>query len=160
MVLESDLLAVKAGAERDIQALRRQLDEAVTGGNASKAKITELEGQIAQATSTAADVERLTQELAASNSRGEALNKRLADSLRSSLLGRGLKEERVKDLNLEQLELLDGATQDLVPNGGGSRPLDRGGSGGVAPPTNYRDKIRQGVESGELQRIGKSSATS
>lgn len=158
MVPESDLMAVKAQAQRTQTQLQGQIDQLQRDGGATRAQLETLTAELQVAKETVQEVEQLRSQAAAAEQSRDQLNQRLATSLREDLVSKyGYKAEDVKDYKLEQLELLTEALA-KAPSGGQSRSNQprfnsgtNGGSG--SQPATARAKILSAFESGEVRTV-------
>jgi len=151
MVPESDLIAAKAGLQKDIDTSRaelRTLREQLGRETASK---TELEAKLTEQTTLQEKLTQLEKDHAESKTALEAAQKRLLDSKIQSLVAKGLKKESVEKRTEAELDaMLEALT--LVP----SRQYDNGGGKGAGDKSRPRDLYRQALEEGSpsIHRIG------
>ena len=150
LVPESDLLAVKHGAEQEITGLKAQLvtlqasvDSKHQESASARAKVQELETAITVLTGKVTEVETLRSELAASKTSREELERSLLDTRKQTLVSTyGMKLEDVKDYTKDQLAFAEQVLSKAPRGTKGS--YDRGGGAGGQDfaTLSARDKIR------------------
>lgn len=137
-VKESDLLAVKGGAESKQAELQSQLTSLTTERDSHKAKYLEAQAAFEQSEKRFKEYEPfktqvgdLTTKLTATEESGKKLQQRLYDRVKSTLVTvHGVKEELLKDKSLDDLEKLEEHARILGASGQRKANFDGGGGGG------------------------------
>ena len=161
MVPESDLLAVKnslgekltkaeqaaATAIADAEAAKASLSEAQQSKYQLEARVTELETQVKDGTSSKEELERVKGDLTNANKSVEGLTTKVLESRRRELVATfSLNPEVVKDKTLEQLDSFEEALKAVAAAKGIGNFAVGGVTGGGQAPTTGRQKMQAGFE--------------
>jgi len=144
-VKESDLLAVKGGAESkekeyqsQITNLIKERDDAHSNHLKAQAALEQSETRFKEYEPFKTQLTEAQAKLTAADDGSKKLKEKLLGRVKSTLTSLGVKDELIKDKTLEELEHIEETARLLGGNGGnGKRPanFDTGGSGssGTAP---------------------------
>lgn len=159
--MESDLLAVKVGGQRDKEEWdkeRAKFQEQLANANhlreethAARLKAEADLERFQTEYKTFDDLKKRSGELETElGSLKESVTTHvteLTDRIRGTLISRGAKEEDLKDKTLEQLRTIEEALK-LVPGGGVTRPgnYDEGPPGGGGPPETELERANRIIE--------------
>jgi len=168
-VKESDLLAVKGGAESKVKEweneksklltqvaeANRLRDESHTNLLQAQATKEQLEARYSDYDTHKTRVSELEKELGSHKENIGKAEKELADRIRANLLGYGAKEDSLKDKTLDQLRNLEEAAKLFGNNKGGKPARYDGGTGGPAGggvPEAPIDRARRIIEEHEAKK--------
>ena len=150
MVPESDLMAVKHNAEKEVGVLKTQVTEITSARDTihnnliqMQAAKEQLEEQLKEGVATKSQVDELQTKLTAAESAVGNLTTRLLDLKKVSIEGYGYPADQLQNKTSEQLEEIE-ATLKLIGKTPQSVTVDVGGGGaGVSAPVTPFDVCKQ-----------------
>lgn len=174
MVPESDLIALKESHGKEIEGLKTgHVNELATAGEEHGKKYSTLESksrtsdeeltrlraantQLEESGKTHASTVEERDKLKTENTAAKAAQKEAEDGLKQNVIdqltaGYGIPDSALKDKSVGELKsTLEILRQSRSPN---SRDYTTGGGSDGEPPKTGRDKIKAGIEAGDIRRM-------
>lgn len=170
MVKESDLIAVKEGAEKrqkDMQTefsqreedYKRQISASQDEALKASAAVKQLEVRLEEASKSSispAEVEKVKTELAAAQESSKKLEDRLLESQRKSIASLGIPLEKLEGKTKEQLDLIEDALKSAGKTATTASRMDIGGAGITTTPMSKLEKCKEEMK--QATRVGGGSS--